>query len=201
VIIFSVQPEQFRNNLYKFGIRLNSGLSFLLVVFLLFQCHTKSPEKTIVARDNGIEHKQGKLYYKGNLFTGFLLQFNSGGDTALLEHYVNGWQDGKSQTWYDNGKMREIRYYAKGKKTGTHLGYWPDGSKRFIFHFENDLPEGNQLEWTDQGVLFRDFNYKNGQENGAQKMWYANGKIRMNYWIENGRRYGLQGVKNCDTVK
>lgn len=155
---------------------------------------------TVQASDPKITHANGMLFYAGNTFTGNLLTRSSDGDTLQFEKYENGRLEGESRRWYDNGALSEIREYHEGKKTGIHQGFWPDHSKRFLYHFLNDLAEGNQKDWTDKGLLWRDFNYKNGQEDGPQKMWWENGSIRMNYTVIKGRRFGLQGVKNCDTV-
>ncbi len=181
----------------------NTALKVSLICCLIIAfggCH-KTSQITIRSNDPGIVHENGKLLFKGNPFTGVFLQYNSTGDTNLLEFYANGLQEGSSVEFYDNQMVRANRYYHLGKKTGGHLGFWRDGSKRFVYHFKNDIAEGNQKEWTDKGILIRDFNYEKGQESGGQKMWYENGNIRMNYTVLNGRRYGLQGVKDCDTIK
>jgi antitoxin component YwqK of YwqJK toxin-antitoxin module len=49
-------------------------------------------------------------------------------------------------------------------------------------------------------MLFSDFNYVNGQEEGLQRAWFPNGEVQANYVAKNNRKYGITGVKNCQTT-
>jgi antitoxin component YwqK of YwqJK toxin-antitoxin module len=133
-------------------------------------------------------------------FSGITYGLYPNGDTAFLYHYCKGKLQGKTQEWYSNRQLKEIRFYEDGRKTGTHTGWYPNGQLRFVYHMRADHFEGNVKEWFESGQLYRSFNYVNGQEEGMETMYYSNGKIKANYQSINGRKYGLTGVKNCESV-
>lgn len=177
------------------------GLKFLILssFFVLASCR----HKALVLKDSepGLQEKGNQMLFRGEPFSGIIYVPASDGDTISTAMYQNGLPEGWTRQWYDNGQLREVRRYHAGRKTGEHRGWWLDGKLRFVYHFDNDLMEGLQQDWSDKGQLFREFHYHLGQEEGMQKMWYEDGSIRMNYKVVKGRRYGLQGVKNCDTTE
>lgn len=143
----------------------------------------------------------GKLRYEGNLFSGYLVDYYSGGALKSKSAYSDGLQESVSYGYYPSGEIMYLRPYIEGEKQGIHIGYYPDGRKKFVYRFEAGLSIGNHREWYADGQLTRDLNYVNGQPFGPQKMWRSDGKIRSNYVIrEDGRRYGLVGIKRCKNI-
>ncbi|HEX2684603.1 MAG TPA: hypothetical protein VHL77_11750 [Ferruginibacter sp.] len=181
---------------------------------LFFSCKNKPPETAaeikpepkiakivppvyVNATNRDLSKHQDTIYYKGKFFTGFRYSLYSNGDTAALDSYFNGVEEGMQRKWYPGHKLQEERFYINGKKEGTHRGWWPDGKEKFYFTVNGDQYEGEFREWYASGLLQKHFHYSNGREEGSQRLWWDNGAVRANYVIRNGKKYGLIGLKTC----
>lgn len=159
----------------------------------------RSTEYTEVSSGDLKLSKQNRiLYFDGLLFTGKVVESNSGQIISITE-YKSGKQDGFQFRYYSNGNLSEERYYENGLKTGEHKGWWENGNLKFVYHFKNDVFDGNVKAWNESGMLFNDFNYVNCKEDGLQKAWSSNGEIQANYIVKGDRKYGITGVKDCKT--
>ncbi|MEI6264615.1 MAG: toxin-antitoxin system YwqK family antitoxin [Sphingobacteriia bacterium] len=151
--------------------------------------------------DSSIRNQNGILYQKNQLFTGRIYGlYPSSADTAAIQEFENGLENGEWKKWYPGHQIKEIRFFENGKKIGLYTIYWENGKKQLEYHFVNDEYEGLCREWNEAGNITREMNYVKGHEEGSQKWWYDNGKIKANYVIINGRRFGLLGTKNCVNV-
>ncbi len=155
------------------------------------------PAVYIPAADTGFATHQDTLYYRGHFFTGYRYRLYENGDSAALQGYFNGMEEGWQRKWYPGGQIAEERFYINGKKEGLHRGWWPDGKPKFLFTAAGDEYEGEFREWYASGLLGKAFHYHGGYEEGSQKLWWDNGTIRANYVIRNGKKYGLIGLKTC----
>jgi antitoxin component YwqK of YwqJK toxin-antitoxin module len=180
--------------------------SFAVILVSCNNVSEKKPEikiaKTVSANyvktgDSNFVKHQDTVYYQGKYFTGYRFSLYNNGDTAFIESYFNGVDEGFQKKWYPNKQMAEERFYINGKKEGTHRGWWPDGKPKFFFSAVNDENEGEFMEWNSSGLLCKKFHYVNGQEEGSQRLWWDNGTIRANYVIRNGKKYGFIGLKTC----
>lgn len=149
--------------------------------------------------DKRISIKDRIVYYDSLLFTGKISELKDS-DTSRISEYKDGKLNGKEIIFYSAGKIKEERYYNDGYKTGEHKGWWENGRLKFIYHFKDDMFEGNVKVWNENGMLFNDFNYAKGQEEGLQQAWFPNGEVQANYVAKNNRKYGITGVKNCQTI-
>lgn len=149
------------------------------------------------ASDKYLTKHQDTIYYKDQFFTGYRFSLYPNGDTAVLDSYFNGVEEGFQKKWYPNRQLLEERFYINGKKEGSHKCWWPDGKEKLYFTACGDKYEGEFKEWYSSGLLAKYFNYTNGQEEGSQRLWWDNGSVRANYVIRNGKKYGLLGLKLC----
>jgi antitoxin component YwqK of YwqJK toxin-antitoxin module len=189
-------------------------LFFLLFLFSIASCHTKKevvvlpPVKEVkIAKtvppdykpitDPQLANHQDTVYYDGHFFTGYRYSLYADGDTASLQSYFNGVEEGVQRKWYPNKQLAEERFYINGKKEGIHRSWWPDGQQKMYFEAYGDEYSGEFREWYASGLLGKDFHYVNGHEEGSEKLWWDNGTIRANYVIRNGKKYGLLGLKTC----
>ncbi len=174
-------------------------LSSILVIFLL-NCQPKE-ETQVNAAQVKATWVAGRMTVADEIFSGTLFRiFPNSNDTASIEHYDKGLEDGIWRKYYPSGHLFEIRTYDQGKKTGTYEAWWDNGRRMRVFEFENDEYQGLCQEWNQGGQLIKEMHYEKGHEQGAQKMFYDNGKIRSNYLVLEGRRYGLLGTKNCRNI-
>ena len=205
--------QQCNAHLVKIQVITKAGL-FFIIILLSNSCKT-NPEKEIkvaapevkIAKtvppiykpesDNNFSKHQDTVYYKDQFFTGFRFSLYPNRDTALLQSYFNGVEEGTQKKWYPNRRVQEERFYINGKKEGTHKGWWPDGKEKIYFTTYDDNYEGEFKEWYSSGLLCKYFHYKNGQEEGSQRLWWDNGSVRANYVIREGKKYGLLGLKTC----
>jgi antitoxin component YwqK of YwqJK toxin-antitoxin module len=147
--------------------------------------------------DKGFSKHQDTVYYKDQFFTGYRFSLYPNRDTAVLQSYFNGVEEGMQKKWYPNRQLQEERFYINGKKEGTHRGWWPDGKEKIYFTVSDDKYEGEFKEWYSSGLLGKFFHYTNGQEEGSERLWWDNGSVRANYVIREGKKYGLIGLKTC----
>ena len=155
------------------------------------------PANYINANDSGLIKHQDTLYYQHNYFTGYQFSLYPNGDTAFINSYFNGVEEGTQKKWYPNKQLSEERFYINGKKEGIHREWWSDGKQKFIFQAYNNEYNGEFKEWYASGVLAKQFHYINGQEEGSERLWWDNGTVRANYVIRNGKKYGFIGLKTC----
>lgn len=156
------------------------------------------PPVYLPVSDKGFEQRQDTVYYQGRYFTGYRLAYYPSGDTAVLQSYFNGVEEGFQKKWYANKQLAEIRFYINGKKEGEHKGWWDNGKPKFYFSLRDNEYEGEFREWNAAGLLIKQFHYHNGHEEGSQRLWWDNGTVRANYVIKNGKKYGLIGLKLCN---
>lgn len=189
---------------------LRNSTVFILLM-MVFSCEQPSNQssnmkiensKLILGKtDTAINNKNGIIYLLDKPYSGILFTlFPNTIDTATIEAYENGLENGTWKKYYASNKLREDRQYLNGKKIDTLSNYWENGKKQLQYIFVNDEYQGLCKEWNEAGLLTKEMNYEKGYESGTQKWWYDNGKIKANYIIINGRRFGLLGTKNCINV-
>jgi len=155
--------------------------------------------------DTALSNHQDTLFYHNAFFTGYRYALYDNGDTALLQSYFNGVEEGKQKKWYPNRQLAEERFYINGKKEGVHRSWWPDGKPKMYFEADGDEYNGLFREWYASGLMGKEFHYVHGHEEGSERLWWSNGTVRANYVIRNGKRYGLLGTMICvnpyDSIK
>jgi len=186
---------------------------FTFFSFLLFACseakknEPEKPEPRIAKTvppvyvntdDTGFSKHQDTVLYRNKYFTGFRFALRPNGDTAALQSYFNGVEEGVQRTWFPNRQLAEERFYINGRKEGIHQKWWPDGKPKMYFEAYGDEYHGVFREWYASGLISKEFHYVHGREEGSEKLWWDNGSIRANYVIRNGRKYGLIGLVICE---
>ena len=155
------------------------------------------PLNFIKFTDTSFSSHQDTLFYGNTFFTGYRYSLYDNGDTALLQSFFNGVEEGTQKKWYANRQLAEERFYINGKKEGIHRSWWPDGKPKMYFEADGDAYNGLFREWYASGLLGKEFHYLKGYEEGSERLWWNNGTVRANYVIRNGRRYGLLGTMIC----
>ena len=193
---------------------IKNSLFINIFLFSLASCATKQKDVFVAAKkeikiaktvpadylnitDKHFNNHQDTVYYGAHYFTGYRYQLYVNGDTALLQSYFNGVEEGFQRKWYPGKQLAEERFYINGKKEGIHRTWWPDGKQKMFFEAYGDEYDGEFKEWYSSGLLGKFFHYANGQEEGSERLWWDNGTVRANYVIRDGKKYGLIGLKTC----
>lgn len=99
---------------------------------------------------------RGLLYRKGQLepFTGYVVGKNREGYRSTTcrfkKLYKNGLLNGRSEFYYENGKLESIEPYKDGELHGMVTRYYDNGKIRSRIHFVNGMRGG------DKGEMFWD---------------------------------------------
>ena len=189
-------------------------LFLYIFLFSLASCDTKKEDVFVTAKkelkvakkvppdyfkitDKLFNNHQDTVYYGDHFFTGYRYSLYANNDTAVLQSYFNGVEEGFQRKWYPGKQLAEERFYINGKKEGIHRTWWPDGKQKMFFEAYNNEYDGEFKEWFSSGLFGKCFHYVNGQEEGSERLWWDNGTVRANYVIRNGKKYGLLGLKTC----
>lgn len=174
---------------------------FLIISILVVLVSCKRESGQVVDSSNVDVKTQGGLtYVNGHLYSGIVVETDSGGKNLSSISYVEGKQHGASVHWYSDGTLKERRLFENNKKQGNHVAYWPDGKPAFQATFEEGLYTDTLKEWYTNGQLYRLEFYKLGKQKGRQQAWRKNGELYLNYDVKNGRKYGNTGIKHCKSL-
>lgn len=99
------------------------------------------------------------------------------GKLYRLITYKNGYKDGLSETWYDNGKPEEITHYNKGEKDGEYMHWSSDSVLLEHSNYVSGELDGHYETWYDNGKKKEDGYYNLGNKNKTWKTWDKNGKL------------------------
>ena len=201
---------QLNNILHKQVFQLWSGYLFAFILFSgcnrhkenIFPAAEVRLAKTLPgvyknATDTLFSTQQDTVFYAEKYYTGYQYAIFANADTATMNGYFNGVQEGIQRKWYSKDLLSEERLYINGKKEGIQKGWWPNEKPKFYYTAYNNEYNGEFIEWYSTGLLAKKFHYLNGQEEGSQRLWWDNQTVRANYVIKNGKKYGLIGLKIC----
>lgn len=134
------------------------------------------------------------------------------GNTALVQTFENGKQNGPFEVHYLDGKLQIKGNYKDDKKDGIWEYYREDGTLEGKVTYKNDEANGKYVAYFENGkTLYSDGTYINGKKNGIEKEYYMSGKVYMKrnyidnklneaiiYYYENGKVL-LKGHLNTNT--
>ena len=101
------------------------------------------------------------------------------GNTALVQTFENGKQNGPFEVHYLDGKLQIKGNYKDDKKDGVWEYYREDGTLEGKVTYKNDEANGKYESYFENGkTLYSDGTYVNGKKNGIEKEYYMSGKIQ-----------------------
>ena len=187
--------------------KISTILSVTVILLLLFSCSKNHRDNNVVQErfvllaDTALKLNNGVLFYKNHqLFSGAIKDFWKNGQLKSIQLFINGKQQGLSETFYEDGKKESARWYKSGEKDSVHTGWWPNGNKKYQYYFNNGLYNGLFTEWYQSGRMIRKVMYAQGSELSGQG-WRETGKLYMNFIMRNGRRYGMNNSNLCYGLK
>ena len=130
------------------------------------------------------------------------------GNTALVQTFENGKQNGPFEVHYLDGKLQIKGNYKDDKKDGIWEYYREDGTLEGKVTYKNDEANGKYEAYFENGkTLYSDGTYINGKKNGIEKEYYMSGKVQSvttykndvpeeTYYYENGQIFISGYVKD-----
>ena len=115
--------------------KLKNGVNLILSLsVMLFSCGETNI--TWESEDASLLEDRGNLvYYKGEVFTGAVIQYFENGKIEQKNHYKKGSLD-RFELYYENGQLDYLAEYNEGVPSGTWEAYYENGQleskKKFI---------------------------------------------------------------------
>lgn len=101
------------------------------------------------------------------------------GNTALVQTFENGKQNGPFEVHYLDGKLQIKGNYKDDKKDGVWEYYREDGTLEGKVTYKNDEANGKYESYFENGkTLYSDGTYVNGKKNGIEKEYYMSEKLQ-----------------------
>ena len=162
---------------------------------------TVVPHDTVAQTNHALTLNNGVYFFKRNKFSGIILAKNSDKTITAFTSIYKGEKHGLYRSYYNNGKLFEVRQYKNNMATGRHYGYYRNGNMQFDYLYFDEKKVGYFKKWFSNGSPYLFANYKDDKEEGLQQGWRPNGKLFLNYVAKDGRSYGLQETMLCYTLK
>lgn len=173
---------------YFLGLVLLALVSGALSLFIVREGH---PDLTAVGLSR---------HWKGEPFTGLIVDFHPNHRPALLATYWRGEHHGLEIMWYANGVREWERSYRHGVYHGTLQGWYENGRIKSWRSYVKGHAEGEQWGWNADGQVVEYNLFRNDQEI-AHKTWTFDGKPFHNYVYQNGEKVGIMGEPFCKRKK
>ncbi|MGW0935082.1 toxin-antitoxin system YwqK family antitoxin [Streptomyces sp. NPDC002666] len=98
----------------------------------------------------------GLMRYRGELFTGEMVEQYDDGRIFSRTTYVNGMEDGPSQGFYADGSPQSAGVAARNKAVGEWREWHPDGSIRQIDVYDDTGRLRARRKWDAAGTLIQE---------------------------------------------
>lgn len=171
----------------------------------MFSCHQKNENiatNSVLYSDLSKDPKNGKLMYKGKLYTGMAKQiYKDSGGVKMICGYVNGLKHGVAKRWYNNGVLNYQTSYVNGRKQGLTKVWYKNGQIQRETTYFKGVVHGTETVWYPTGEKLKERRLSYGLEKGLQKAWRKSGKLYANYEALNGRVFGLRGANMCYKIE
>ena len=112
------------------------------------------------------------------------------GKLLEIKHYKDDKLDGEYKSYYQNGQLEGTRYYKEDKLNGELKGYYENGQLWFINYYKDDKQFGEDKSYYQNGQLEDIHNYKDGKLDGERKRYYENGLLKDIRYFKDGKLDG-----------
>ena len=136
------------------------------------------------------------VFYRGQPFTGTLIERFPNGVVFQESNYLNGQRSGPTFEYGFTGAIRAWWHFREGKKDGRQVGWYIEGPRRFEYRYRAGVYHGVQTDWHMSGQIFNQQVYFDGVES-ARKVFFATSEVFSNYAKKDGRTYGINGGELC----
>ena len=143
-----------------------------------------------------------RLKTSGELFTGHLVDYYTGGETNRLKSRSvirDGKLNGLSEGWYTDGQQQVAELFVDGKSHGMRVKWHRNGWKSAEDAIENGELNGPCRKWHDNGQLAEEMTMVDGQADGRARSWHPDGSQKAEVLLEKGKvvkqQFWEEGVK------
>ncbi len=98
----------------------------------------------------------GLMYYRGELFTGEMVELYDDGSLFTLTTYVDGMEDGPSQGFYPDGSPQSEGTAARNRAIGEWREWYPDGTVKQVDVYDDTGRLRSRRKWDAAGTLIQD---------------------------------------------
>ena len=143
---------------------LQSFWVFTALLFIIFYLDNKGP-KTII-----------NYYPNGKILSKFIV--------------INGFYEGKSWAWHDNGQLAGKTNWKAGVPNGLFIRWNSNGQKQSSIMFKDGLLHGKSVYYKNDGKRREEWNYKNDIQHGWHREYFGN-KVTFEECYVNGKLNGI----------
>ncbi|MDR1832844.1 MAG: toxin-antitoxin system YwqK family antitoxin [Fusobacteriaceae bacterium] len=128
---------------------------------------------------NDAELRGRLIYRKGSdePYSGQLRILYRSGKTDSVHQIRDGLEEGRRNSWYENGRLREDGNYARGRREGVHRAWFENGHPQFEITYRDGVYDGVAREYYENGQLRGEANYAAGAPTGPYRLYYENGAL------------------------
>ena len=141
-------------------------LLYLLSIFILFACESKTPQETVVTNGDG------------EVLEGWVKRYNSKNKLRSETFYRNGIREGVARVYYDSGVLSDEVFYVGDELNGMAKKYHKNGKIYALTPYVNDKKDGIQKKYYPNGKLWAETPYKRGEAGIGLKEYKRNGSLR-----------------------
>jgi len=141
-------------------------LLFILSLFLLFACDSKTTKETVVTNA------------EGEVLEGWVKRYNNKNKLRSETFYKNGIREGVARVYYDSGELSDEVFYLGDELHGVAKKYHKNGKAYSLTPYVNDKKDGIQKKFYSNGKLWAETPYKRGKAGIGLKEYKRNGSLR-----------------------
>lgn len=148
-----------------------------------------------------------RLKTSGELFTGHLVDYYTGGETNRLKSRSvirDGKLNGLSEGWYTDGQQQVAEMFVDGKSHGVRLKWHPNGQKQAEDSIEYGDLNGPSRKWHDNGQLAEEMTMVNSQADGQARSWHPDGSQKAQVTLKTGevikQKFWEEGEKPAEAA-
>lgn len=141
-------------------------------------------------KDGSWEVHQGKTFFNDE---GFSNAYYPNGKLKIVSQFQNGKQNGKYISYYPNGMRQCDCNYEKGKRSGLQVSYWDNGQLFSKDEYQNGLLWNIKERYHKDGEVLEFGTLNNG--NGILKTYKDDGKLENIEYYKNGIKVKTEKIK------
>jgi len=146
-------------------ILMRKGLLYGFIFTSFFSCESNE----LVKQDHELGFKNQRYFFEGKPYTGKIISHRDVGYLLSSKNIVEGYRDGQTEYFYENGHLERIENYSTNLREGETVIYFENKMIHQKLNFKNDQKVGDYEEWLIDGTRFILGEYQNDLKTNT---WY-----------------------------